>query len=86
LPCLDPGTAGDVEVIMKGIFSISGTLHPMEAHKNLSQQRTLTRPNSVVVRKNILIITQQMDLLVGANEYDVDDLFSAALCRVWLDI
>ena len=60
----------------------------MEAHKNLAQQRTLqifTRPNSVVVR-NTLTITQQMDLLVGANEYDVDDLFSAALCHVWLDI
>jgi hypothetical protein len=49
-----------------------------------SQQRTLqifTRPNSVVVR-NTLTITQQMDLLVGANEYDVDYLFPAALRRV----
>jgi hypothetical protein len=71
-------------MIMKGIFSALGTLLPLEAHETPSQQRTLqifTRPNSVVVR-NTLTITQQMDLLVGANEYDVDYLFPAALRRV----
>jgi hypothetical protein len=82
LPCLDPGTASDVEVMMKGGVSTSGTLPPMGAHKRLAQQKTLqifTRPNSVVVCKNALIITQQIDLLVGVNEHDVDDLFFSCL-------
>jgi len=35
---------------------------------------------------NTPIITQQTDLLVRANKYDVDDLFSAVLRRVRLNI
>ena len=35
---------------------------------------------------NTPIITQQTDLLVRANEYDVDDLFSAVRRHVWLNI
>jgi hypothetical protein len=59
----------------------------MGAHENRAQQRTLqifTRPNSVVARKHPTI-TQQTGLLVRANEYDVDDLFLAALRCVWLN-
>jgi hypothetical protein len=35
---------------------------------------------------NTPIITQHTDLLVRATEYDVDDLFSAVLRRIWLNI
>lgn len=49
---------------------------PANVHETRLRRRSQSAP----------IITHQMDLLVGANEYIVDDLFLAALRLAWLNI